>query len=296
MIIIDMSQLLYAAVHSDPDFLKTYDEGLLRHMIIGSIRYYRQMFKKDYGEVFLSFDGKNSWRKQKFPYYKASRAKGREESDINWTKVYAAFEIIQNEIKAYLPYDYVHLDDAESDDIVAVMARHVTNQTEFSDFLQAPVDASQKVMIVSSDKDFKQLHGPRIKQYSPAQKKFVTVDNPAEFLKEQIIRGDSGDGIPTAISPGDVFVTKTRQQPMTKPRYEEIYKTGTTTDPKVTHRDKVPEFLQRNRELIDFNFIPQELQDKIRMSVMRTGAKRSDLITYFSKSRMKLMLDSIADF
>ena len=62
---------------------KTIDESMVRHMILNSIRMYRIEHHSEYGEVVLTWDSKHSWRRDYFPEYKASRRKGREESDLN---------------------------------------------------------------------------------------------------------------------------------------------------------------------------------------------------------------------
>jgi hypothetical protein len=49
------------------------DENLIRHMILNSIRMYRQKFHKEYGEVVIVADGAGNWRKDAYPQYKASR-------------------------------------------------------------------------------------------------------------------------------------------------------------------------------------------------------------------------------
>ena len=57
---------------------KTLDESMVRHMILNSIRMYRQQFNQEFGEVVLTYDSKHYWRRDYFPNYKAGRKKGRE--------------------------------------------------------------------------------------------------------------------------------------------------------------------------------------------------------------------------
>ena len=69
------------------------------------------------------------------------------------------------------------VDNAEADDIIAILCREAHNNKE-------------KVMIVSGDKDFIQLHKyDEVNQYSPIQKKFVK-DDTKKYLHEQIIKGN----------------------------------------------------------------------------------------------------------
>ena len=42
---------------------KEVDEDTVRHMILNSIRMYRQEYKEEYGEPVLTWDSKHSWRK-----------------------------------------------------------------------------------------------------------------------------------------------------------------------------------------------------------------------------------------
>ena len=51
------------------------EENLLRHMILNSIRMYRQKFQNEYGEVVIVADGQANWRRDVFPQYKYKRRK-----------------------------------------------------------------------------------------------------------------------------------------------------------------------------------------------------------------------------
>ena len=43
------------------------EENLLRHMVLNSIRMYRQKFGKEYGEVVVIADGTGNWRTYPLP-------------------------------------------------------------------------------------------------------------------------------------------------------------------------------------------------------------------------------------
>ena len=56
-------------------------------------------------------------------------------------------------------------------------------------------DTNEKILILSGDKDFVQLQRfSNVKQYDPVQKKWRTTNDPDRFIKEHIMRGDTGDG------------------------------------------------------------------------------------------------------
>ena len=100
----------------------------------------------------------------------------------------------------------MHVDEAEADDIIAVIIRELSEEP---------------TLILSSDKDFIQLQKfSNVKQWSPLQKKFV-VGDPVESLYDKTIRGDSGDGVPIIVSSDDTFITEgKRQTPVTKKKME----------------------------------------------------------------------------
>ena len=105
MIIIDMNQISLASLMMDLNMRKSneVDEGMVRHMILNSIRMYRTEHHSEYGEVVLTWDSKHSWRRDYYPEYKASRRKGREESNLNWDDIFETLNKIRNEIKENYP-------------------------------------------------------------------------------------------------------------------------------------------------------------------------------------------------
>jgi len=56
MIIIDMNQICLASVMMSKQMSKSdeVDDKMIRHMILNSIRLYRNMFHEEYGEVVLT--------------------------------------------------------------------------------------------------------------------------------------------------------------------------------------------------------------------------------------------------
>ena len=79
MIIVDYSGIAIASIIIN----KTFDEQLIRHMILNSLRMYRTRYKKDYGELVLAVDASNNWRRKAFPQYKASRKKNQKDSTFD---------------------------------------------------------------------------------------------------------------------------------------------------------------------------------------------------------------------
>ena len=284
MIIIDMNQISLASLMMDLNMRKSneVDEGMVRHMILNSIRLYRQQFTKEYGEVILTYDSKHYWRREYFPNYKAGRRKGREKDDKDWDSIFGVLNKIKAEFKENLPYKYLEVYGAEADDIIATLCKNVTF-----------FDEDENIMIVSGDKDFIQLQKyPNVKQYSPILKKYVNGHDPNTYIKEHILKGDTSDGVPNVLSPDNTFVDGIRQRPLGRKKIENWLDMHIDDLP-----DEVKRNYQRNAKLINLDNIPEELE----MEIMKTYKEapcgdRSKLLNYFIQSRLKNLTNEIGEF
>ena len=275
-----MNQITLASLMMDMNMRKSneVDEGMVRHMILNSIRLYRTQFNKEYGEVILTYDSKHYWRREYFPNYKAGRRKGREKDNKDWDTIFTVLNKIKAEFKDNLPYKYLEVYGAEADDIIATLCK--SNQSE-------------KIMIISGDKDFIQLHKyPNVKQYSPILKKYVNDDNPTTYIKEHILKGDTSDGVPNVLSPDNTFVDGLRQKPLTKKKIESWLNANIDDLP-----DEVKRNYQRNETLISLDKIPSELETEINEVFDNAPCgNRSKLLNYFIQSRLKNLTETIGEF
>ena len=283
MILVDLNQVLLAGLMAQIANAKPkikLEEDLIRHMVLNIIRTHLKNFRKEYGEVVLCSDNRKYWRKEFFPFYKAHRKKAREKSDLDWHLIFDMLAKFRNELRENFPYKVIDVEGAEADDVIGTLVpRHAPHE---------------KVLILSSDGDFIQLqrYGKNVKQYNPAQKKYVTTEDPLEYLKMHIIEGDKGDGIPNILSPGDVFVREARQKPLTKGIKQKLL---TEDSDKFEGESKIG-FI-RNQTLIDLSFIPTEIQEKIINTYEDTKpAARNKLLNYFIKHKLKNLMDVIEEF
>lgn len=264
---------------------------LLRHMILNSIRGYKQKFGRDYGELVIACDNRTYWRKQYFPLYKAGRKKARENSGFDWKLIFEALSMIKEEINQFFPYKVIDVEGAEADDVIATLAEwSQTNETQNILF-----DEPKPFLIVSGDHDFIQLHKyENVKQYSPIQKKFVRPDvSPERYIFEHIIRGDKGDGIPNVLSADDSIVNGSRQKPISTKKIETWYK-----EPEEMPQDaEFKKNYDRNKNLINFNYIPSEIKASIVDKYTKQPSKdKSKLLDFFVEHKMKNMLEIIEEF
>jgi len=279
-ILVDFNQVAISnlMINLKMNQLDTVEEDMLRHMILNSLRFNRNKFTEEYGELIICCDGRNTWRRNVFPYYKRNRKKTRAASGYDWSHIFETLNKIKSEIDEHFPYKVVHLDRAEADDIIAVLAKQWTRD--------------DKVLILSGDKDFMQLQKyDNVKQYSPVQKKYLRVDNPKEFLFEHIVRGDTGDGIPNCLSKDSTFVSGDRQTPITKKRLTEWMQKG-----KVDYKNGDVGF-DRNQRLIDFDYIPEDLaKDIVRVFEDAPIQDRRFLFPYFVDKRLSKLMEHITEF
>ncbi len=283
MILVDLNQVLLAGLMAQIANQKgKLDEHLIRHMILNIIRTHVKNFKNEYGDVVLCCDNRKYWRKEYFPFYKASRKKTREKSDLDWHLIFDMLAKFKQELKENFPYKVIDVEGAEADDIIGTLVpRHAPHE---------------KVLILSSDGDFLQLqqYGANVKQYNPSQKKYVKSIDPLLELKEKIIRGDKGDGIPNIFSPADCFVRDLRQKPITKGMLDKILNED-LTHPNWSS-DAVAGF-SRNKILIDLTQIPTEIKEKIINTFEETvPAKRNKLLNYFIEYKLKNLMEVIEEF
>lgn len=284
MLIVDFSQLAissYMAIATSSNFKVDdgIDTDLVRHVCLDGIRYVNSKFKRKYGSPVLAIDSpKGSWRKQVFPYYKASRSKIRKDSAINWVELLAQINTIKQEIVDVFPYKVIEVTHAEADDIIGVLVRNsITNNEE--------------TMIVSGDKDFIQLQiGTNlVQQWDKRLDRYLGSEDPKRYLFEHVLKGDSGDGIPNVLSPGDAFVSKIRQRPMTQKRMDEFWENP-------QQLKEFPRFIE-NLKIIDLKFTPPELQKNILdMFNQYQVNEKNKLHQYFISKRMRKLYESIGDF
>lgn len=281
MILIDLNQVLLASLMSQIAGQKNVkiEEDLVRHLSLNIIRGHVRMFKQEYGEVVLCCDNKTYWRKEYFPFYKANRKKNRDKSDLDWNLVFTILGNLREELKNNFPYKVLDVDRAEADDIIGTLApRHCK---------------TEKILIISSDGDFLQLQQyGNIKQYNPIQKKFIVSKDPLGELKLKVIGGDSGDGIPNIMSPGDTFVRGIRQKVMTEGRL-----TNYVSKEYNDYDDTAKSGYSRNQVLIDLRLIPGDIRNSIIDTYDNTKpAPRSKLLTYFMEKKLKNLMEVIGEF
>lgn len=276
MILIDFTQTIIAGLMAQ---MKMNDgevsEDMLRHMIINSVRNYQKKYARDYGEIVLCTDAAHPWRRDYYPLYKAGRKKTREASDLDWTMLFNTLQKVKEEIRDNFPYRYMYVENCEADDIIAVLTKQ----------------SKEPVLIISGDKDFQQLHKyDDVTQWSPNLNRMIECNDPDLFLKEHILKGDKSDGIPNILSNDDCFELGIRQTPLRKPILEKYLRITIEKD------DKYYRNYLRNQTLIDLDFIPQDIEDRILEEFDKTEIVKGKVFDYLVSHRLNELLNHVEDF
>ena len=251
MILIDYNGIAVASMYAqqgisdgkqDPN-----DPKFLRHLILNSLRMYNKKYRDQYGEMVICLEGR-SWRKDVYSFYKASRGKDRDASGLDWKQIFETFSSVADEISKNIPWLVIRHENAEADDIIATLVQKYR----------------EPHMIISNDKDFAQLQLLKdVKQFSPLKGKLIEEKKPELYLKEHILRGDSGDGIPNFLSNDNVLYEEgLRQKPLSKKKISECLENWTYLD-EYLNQEQYRNF-QRNKTLIDLlSNIPLNIMDEI---------------------------------
>lgn len=263
------------------------DENLLRHMILNSIRMYRAKFRNEYGEVVICCDAGNNWRKEVFPQYKYKRKKSREDSPFDWGTIFDVLNKVRDEIAENFPYKVMHIDRCEADDIIAQLAIHTQ---EFGNY--------EKVMIVSSDKDFAQLQVmDNVHQYSPMKKNRIVEKNPRRELLKHILTGDASDGVPNVLSDDDCFVEGRRQRPVRSKLIENVLLSEDPVNNEHMTEDMKRNF-SRNKKMIDLWELPSDLKREIINTFENQDPieNNSKVLNYLIQNNCRRLIEDIGDF
>lgn len=286
MILVDLNQVLLSGLMAQISSQKgvKLEKNLIRHMILNILRTHLRNFRNEYGEVVLCCDNRKYWRKEFFPFYKAGRKKSREKSDLDWHMIFDMLSEFKNELRENFPYKVIDVDGAEADDIIGTLVPQKIMH--------------ENILIISSDGDFLQLQQWnskskfKVKQYNPAQKKFVISENPLLELKQKIIQGDKGDGIPNILSSQDCFVREIRQTPISKVKLEKLLNEDFSS-----YSEDIKSGFSRNQTLIDLRNIPEEIKEKIINTYESIKpASKQKILDYFITHKLKNLMEVIEEF
>ena len=215
-----------------------------------------------------------------FPFYKANRKANREKHPVDWNGIFEVINSLTDDLVNHFPYSVIRVDQAEADDIIGTLAKN-----HYKD---------EKIMIISSDKDFLQLQKYfNVEQFSPTQKKMLVSKDPNGYLREHIMKGDRGDGIPNFLSDDDTFVTDKRSKKVLSTKL----KAWVGLDPYEFCNEKMLRGYKRNEQLVDLAHTPVDIKQKIVDQYKEYEYNQRDkLLNYFIQNKLRNLIEHIGDF
>ena len=279
MILVDANQIAISHLMVRSKIEDGINIESVRKSIVRVIGRIAKKYGNEYGQVVLCYDDKNYWRREVFPFYKKNRKQEREASKYDWDQVFSVLNTIRDELKGNFPYKVLQVQGAEADDIVASLCME-----------NAKTDAPEKVLILSADKDFIQLHKYNfVCQYDPIRNRWIENADPVMYLQEHIIRGDRSDGIPNILTCDDAIVTGKPQKKMSK---DKIASLANMSPEDFTNFIRLRNW-KRNAELIDFGRIPEAVVERILSASIKAKVQPSVNLNYFIDNKLQ---DIISEF
>lgn len=286
--LIDMSQLMIATISHTFKPEDPISEGMIRHLILDTMRYNMTKFKEQYPITVLAFDSsKGYWRRDIAPYYKRNRKEKRDADPRDWEMIFSAINKITEEFKENMPYHVIKVDKVEADDIIAVLTKKFSVE-------------GRQVLINSGDGDYTQLHKYKnVKQWAPVQKawKKCKYGSPYKDLMVKCVKGDAKDGVASIKCRSDFIISRLegeRAKPIATKWLEKIFD---AEDPKSLMTEEEARRFDENRELIDFEFIPDNIEYEILLAWEKSKpAPRGKIYNYFVTNALVKMLQKIGEF
>lgn len=291
---VDFSQIILGTI------LKTYDEediidtNVVRHITLSCLLYSVTKYKAQYPNIVIAIDNaKNGyWRRHKYYFYKKNRDKQKAKTSWDWDSIYESINTVADEIKEHLPYKTINLPHTEADDTIGVLVKMIAESSP-----------STPLLILSSDGDFTQLQKYKnVKQWSTINAKWV-VPKHGTYLKDlitKIVKGDPKDTVSNIKMSADFLHAKLdgeRQKSISTKLMESIFelKDHESIKASLTPEEKVR--YDENRELIDFEMIPDNISRAIINEYNAVVVPpRRKIYPYFVKNRLVKLLDKVSEF
>ena len=277
MILVDANQIAISHLMVRQKIENGINIDSIRKSIVKVLARIQKEFGSDYGKMVLCYDDKHYWRADRFEYYKKNRKQERETSKYDWDTVFSVLNKIRDEIRRNLPYYVLQCKGAEADDVIASLVRLNREKME-------------PTLILSADKDFIQLHRfPFVKQYDPIRNRWIENEDPTQYLREHIIRGDRSDGIPNILTCDDAIVNGKAQKKMSK---EKISALASMNPEDFTNYIRLRNW-KRNSELIDLSKIPIEIYQDVVMKYRKYVVPQMNL-QYFIDNNIQDLIEEFS--
>lgn len=287
-LLVDFSQIAMSSVLEtfNSKYTNEMSKELIYSVVYNTLRANIKKFKSNYDEIVIAMDSScGYWRKEIAPYYKCNRDENRKQSKLDFDLIFEVINNIKNDLHEYFPYKVIDIPKIEADDAIGVITNLIKSTT--------------KIMILSSDGDFTQLHThPNVKQYSLKLKKLIKpkYGSPRKDLLMKIIKGDKKDAISSIKSPSNHWEIP----PIDRPRQSSFSATVLSEymiDPESRCTKGEWERFKENEKLLDLTLIPEIYSDMIKDQYRKPcKVDPNGLLNYFSSKGLIRMCENVNDF
>jgi hypothetical protein len=284
-LLVDLSQIAMSIVSETFNSRDAFTEHDVESVIFNTIRTNVLRFKDKYPEVVICVDSKEKyWRCDYGYYYKGTRKDSRSKTGLDYKTIFAGLANVIKSLKAKFPYKVIEVDRAEADDVIGYLSKTLCQ--------------TRRIMIVSADGDFTQLHNQNVKQYSPMLKKQIgnKFGSGKKDLWMKIIKGDRKDCVSNIKSASDHLLinagTSVRQTSITAKYLEEVM-----ADPKSACTEAEYVRFTENEKMLNLTLTPVEYTDKIQEQYQVTPlGNKLDVYRFFMSKDMSYLLGKVDDF
>ena len=197
--IVDLSGYVFRAYHAIAPLSSP--SGEPTHAVFGTVNMLERLIRQRRPKLLgVAMDSRTpTFRKQSYPEYKANRPAPPDDLKLQMRRVAEVIEAF--------PLPCLQADGFEADDLIATLVRVAREQ-------------SQKVVIVSADKDLMQLVGPDVVLWDTMREKVIGVEEVEERFGVRVdqvrdvlaLTGDTSDNIPGVPSVGPKTATTLLQE------------------------------------------------------------------------------------
>lgn len=296
--LVDFSQTIIAAVSVEPKAIQGEDsKNMVKHIALNQILSMKKRFKPTKVILCCDASSKEYWRTEHFPSYKGHRKHSKDKGFLDWDLVYKTIEELKVELAEYFPYHVLEVNGAEADDIIAVLVKHFSKNEFISNGL---FEEPSPITIISTDNDFQQLQKYKnVQQWNNVQKKLIKCSNPKQYIIGHICTGDSGDNIPNICTDDQWSIDRANNIP-TRALSFMNHRLDTFYDKGINACESGKEIINysRNERLVDLDFIPADIHDKIINTYNNStiSGSKAKVFKYLSDRRMRLLSASYQEF
>ena len=246
-----------------------YWKYMMVNNIINSVKTYTP------NKVVIAIDSKVNWRKEIYPDYKAQRKTMRDKQTVvDFKAFWPILEKFVVDFKAaFTNFMFIDVDNAEGDDTIAVLVKSIGKEYK-------------ECIVITNDGDYVQLlKQSNVKIFNPLLKKFVKSMNPSDDLLGKILIGDKSDNI-TAIAPR-----------LGKATAAKIIKAG--IEDYLTENAEANKLFIMNKQLIDWDYIPNDIQSSIMESYNKYDIKplnSTKLMMFFASTGVPALAEKYSEY